>query len=76
MAQQRNHQNGHDTGLTCIHSGIQWASTADTTEGEHTETDRIIMEHFLDTMAEIALSVASRTVTERDEWSRPNEREQ
>ena len=75
MAHQRNHRNNHDTGLTCIHSRIHCAATPDTTEGEYTETDRIIIENFLDTLAEIALSVASRTVTEQDEWSRPNEKE-
>ena len=76
MARQRKHRNGHDPELTTLHPRIHCAATPDTTEGEHTETDRIIIENFLDTMAEIALSVASRTVREQDEWSRPNEREQ
>ena len=63
-------------GLTCIPLRIHCPATADTTEGEHSETDRIIIENFLETLAEIALSVAFRTMREQGQWSRPNEREQ
>lgn len=43
-------------GLTSIHC----AAAQDATEGSHSETDRIIIENFLDTLAEVALAVASR----------------
>ena len=47
-------------GLTSIHTRIHCATTPDATEGRYSETDRIIIENFLNTLAEVALAVASR----------------
>ena len=45
--------------LTCIHQRIHYTATPDTTDG-HDELDQIQIDHFLNTLAEIALSVARR----------------
>ena len=47
-------------GLTSIHGRIHCAATEDTTEDEYSETDQIIIQNFLNTLAEIAVAVASR----------------
>ncbi len=50
-------------GLTPIHGRIHCAATPDTPEGEYSETDMIIVNNFLNTLAEIALAVAARQGT-------------
>ena len=45
--------------LTPIHSRIHCAATPDTTESDH-ELDQIAIDHFLDTLAEVALAIARR----------------
>lgn len=63
-------------GLTSIHGRIHWPATPDNDDLKgHDELERIDIDNFLETLVEIALSVASRSVTEQEEWSRPNERE-
>jgi hypothetical protein len=52
-------QNDRSEGLTCIHARIHCVATPDTGE-EHSEADLIIINNFLNTLAEIALAVASR----------------
>ena len=59
-------RNGAYEGLTCIHSGIQCTATPDANE-EYSETDLIIVDNFLNTLAEIALSVAIRNAKRSDE---------
>ncbi len=46
-------------GLTPIHERIHCAATADTTQPEN-ELDSIAIDHFLDTLAEVAMAVARR----------------
>ena len=50
-------------GLTGVHARIHCAATPDTTEDGYSETDIIIVNNFLNTLAEIALAVASRQGT-------------
>ena len=54
------------TGLTCIHDRIQCCATPYTKE-EYSETDLIIVNNFLNTLAEIALAVAARNAKRRDD---------
>ncbi len=53
-------------GLTPIHRRIHCAATQDTDE-EYSETDLIIVNNFLNTLAEIALAVAARNAERRDD---------
>ncbi len=48
-----------EKGLTSIHGRIHCAATPDTTEPED-ELDSIAIDHFLDTLAEVAMAVARR----------------
>jgi hypothetical protein len=45
--------------LTCIHHAYTLAATNDS---ETTEIDQIMIRHFIETLAEISLSIASRKV--------------
>jgi len=54
--------NGDLKGLTSIPSRIHCAATQTESKNALPETDRIIVEHFLDTLAEVAMAVARRTV--------------
>ncbi len=54
------------TGLTCIHDRIQCCATQDTEE-EYSETDLIIVNNFLNTLAEVALAVAARNAKGQDD---------
>lgn len=55
-------------GLTGIHGSIHWPATPTDVgaasehdpHDEHNEFDRIAIEHFLDTLARIAISIAAR----------------
>ncbi|MCH8346816.1 MAG: hypothetical protein IIC87_07825 [Chloroflexi bacterium] len=54
-----NPQSGRQNGLTGIPRRIHWAATP--TEGnEASEADQIMIDHFLDTLADIATAVAQR----------------
>ncbi len=53
-------------GLTCIHDRIQCCATRDTEE-EYSETDLIIVNNFLNTLAEVALAVAARNAKRQDD---------
>ena len=46
-------------GLTPIHGRIHCAATADSTEDQN-ELDQIAIDHFLDTLAEVVISIALR----------------
>ena len=50
--------------LTSIHGRIHWPDTSDARNDEN-ELDRIAIDNFLDTLADVALSVARRRM-ERD----------
>ncbi len=53
-------ENEPPQGLTGIHGPIHCAATPDIPEDEYSETDMIVVKNFLNTLAEIALAVASR----------------
>jgi hypothetical protein len=50
---------GRENGLTPIPSGIHCPATTDWVGGQD-EIEEIAVDHFLDTLAEVALAVASR----------------
>jgi hypothetical protein len=52
-------ESGGENGLTPIPSGIHWPATTDWVGGQD-EFDDITVEHFLNTLAEVALAIASR----------------
>ena len=54
------------TWLTPIHRRIHCAATQDTSE-EYSETDLIIVNNFLNTLAEVALAVAARNAQRQDD---------
>ena len=54
-------------GLTPIPQRIHWAATQDAIEGEYSEADNIVVDNFLNTLAEVALAVASRNAQRHDE---------
>ena len=56
---QTKHKDVPEEGLTCIHPRIHCAATQDGTE-EHTETDTIMVNAFIETLAEVAMAVANR----------------
>ena len=51
-------------GLTCIQSRIHCPATQPDVEAEYDELNEIAIEHFLDVLAEVALSVAARGIEE------------
>ena len=53
-------------GLTSIHPRIHCVATPDANE-EYSETDLIIVNNFLNALAEIALAVAARNAERRDD---------
>ena len=57
----RDNPNEDVNGLTCIPHRIHCAATQEGGD-ELSEVDRISIEHFLETLAEVALSVASRII--------------
>ena len=58
MARRQTKSDGKKA-LTCIHRGIHCGATPDELEAED-ELDQIAIQHFLDTLAEVALAVARR----------------
>ena len=54
-------------GLTPIHRRIHCAATPDTDSPEYTEAERVMVDNFLNTLAEIALAVATRNAKGQDE---------
>ena len=52
-------QSGSEKALTPIHRGIHCAATPGTND-DATELDVIAINHFLDTMAELALAIVRR----------------
>ncbi len=53
-------ESGLENGLTPIHGRIHCAATPDTTESND-ELDHIAIDHFLDTLAEVALAIIQRS---------------
>ena len=59
-------ESGPPDALTSIHGRIHCADTSEAHDDEN-ELDRIAIDNFLDTLAEIALSVARRNVEQEPE---------
>ncbi len=59
-------QNNSAEGLTSIPQRIHWPATQDSGGSELDEIDRIAVEGFLDTLAEIAISAATRQAAEHE----------
>ena len=52
---------GLENGLTPIHQRIHCAATTDTTKPDNeNELDQIAIDHFLDTLAEVAMAIIRR----------------
>jgi hypothetical protein len=56
-------ENGQENGLTSIPPRIHCPATTDGVGGPD-EIDDIAIEHFLDTLTEVALAIASRRATQ------------
>jgi hypothetical protein len=54
-------ESGGENGLTPIPQSIHWPATTERVGGRD-EIDEIAVEHFLDTLAQVALAVASRKI--------------
>ena len=52
-------ESGAECGLTPIHRRIHCGATPDTAESDN-ELDHIAVDHFLDTLAEVAMAIALR----------------
>ena len=63
MAHRKN-KSGRENGLTPIPPGIHCPATTDGVGGWD-ELDEIAVEHFLDTLAQVALAVASRRLARK-----------
>ena len=48
--------------MTGIPKGIHWRAATESTEGSP-ELDQIAVDHFLDTLAQVALAIASRKLS-------------
>ena len=57
-------------GLTSIHQGIHWPATHISGGSEPDELDRIAIEAFLDTLADVAISIAAREHSEKNNQER------
>ena len=52
----------HENGLTPIHRRIHCAATPDTNDEQiGNELDQIAIDHFLDTLSEVAMAIARRS---------------
>ena len=56
----RNSVESIEDGLTGIPQGIHWPATDESGGSEIDELDRIAVDNFLDALAQVALSVATR----------------
>ena len=57
-------------GLTSIHQGIHWPATHISGGSNTDELDRIAVEAFLDTLADVALAIAAREHAEKNDEER------
>ena len=60
----KNSENSRKKALTCIHPSY---TLSDTPEPDSNETESLIVKIFLNTLAEIALSIASRKNGDSDQ---------
>ncbi len=54
-------------GLTCIPRRIHCGATPDIDAREYTEAERVIVDNFLKTLAEVAIAAATRKRSQRSE---------
>ena len=59
-----------ENGLTGIPQGIHWPATHISGGSNTNELDRIAVEAFLDTLADVALSIAARELAEKNDPER------
>ena len=57
-------ESGPANGLTCIHRRIHCAATTDSEGTGADEVEQIQINHFLETLADIALAVVARRVAQ------------
>ena len=57
-------------GLTGIHQGIHWPATHISGGSDTHELDRIAVEAFLDALADVAISIAAREHSEKNDQER------
>ena len=57
-------------GLTSIHQGIHWPATHISGGSDTHELDRIAVEAFLDTLADVAIAIAAREHSEKNDQER------
>ena len=60
-------ETGSSRGLTRIHRRIHCAATRDTDAPDYTEAERVMVDNFLNTLAEVAIAAATRKRSERSE---------
>ena len=61
-----NSSDGASQGLTCIPRRIHCAATPGTDE-DYTEAERVMVDNFLNILAEVAIAAATRKRSERSE---------
>ena len=59
-----------ENGLTSIHQRIHWPATHISGGSQSDELDRIAIEAFLDALADVAISIAAREHTEKNDEER------
>ena len=57
-------------GLTSIHQGIHWPATHISGGSDTHELDRIAVEALLDALADVAISIAARESSEKNDQER------
>ena len=62
-----NGSDGDSEGLTRIHPRIHCVATRDTDAPDYTEAERVMVDNFLNTLAEVAIAAATRKRSERSE---------
>ena len=66
----RNAVDSAENGLTGIPSAIHWPATHISGGSDTHELDRIAIEAFLDALADVAISIAAREHTEKNDQER------
>ena len=59
-----------ENGLTSIHQGIHWPATHISGGSDTHELDRIAVEALLDALADVAISIAARESSEKNDQER------
>ena len=59
-----------ENGLTGIPNPIHWPATQEPVEAEYYELDRIAVDNFLDTLANVAVTIAAREHAEKNDQER------